>query len=81
MKDKHKTLVTFKRFDDGEIIAIFPTEKWDFSGNVASYMHIGQHGGASIDLLKELSDANAHERIDLKKELESIGYNLLEATL
>jgi len=68
--------VQFKRFD-GAIIALFPNIKDGLKRNfIQSYMHVGQHGMASPELLNELEDANYNEYADLLKELISIGYKL-----
>lgn len=45
------TKVIFRKFRDGSVIALFPNIPWDNNGNIASYMHVGQHGGASLLLL------------------------------
>tara|TARA_R110001606_G_scaffold3931_2_gene18841 strand:+ start:2265 stop:2516 length:252 start_codon:yes stop_codon:yes gene_type:complete len=76
-------LVTFRKFPDGDVIALFPKNKAR-CGLVArngrqfimSYMHIGQHGSATDDLIDDLSIATANEYSDLKAELLSIGYEL-----
>ena len=74
------TLVTFRKFTDGDVIALFPKlfTGQDNQGNqfILSYIHIGQHGGASDDLIDDLSPATADEYSDLKAELTSIGYEL-----
>ena len=73
-------LVTFRKFTDGDVIALFPKllTGQDNQGNqfIMSYMHIGQHGDASDDLIDELSPETANEYSDLKTELTSIGYEL-----
>ena len=53
-KDKFKTDVIFriwnnKKFAGDHILALFPHEVCDFNGNVTSYIHIGQHGGANYN--------------------------------
>lgn len=54
-----------------EIIAIFVGEDWDADGReVASYMHIGQHGGCEKALVKRLKFATEAEYAPLKQELE-----------
>lgn len=78
-KDTHKTRVIFRKFKKGgEIIALFPelpgTRAW--YADCASYMHIGQHGAASIDLASVTKKAEPHEIKPLAKELEGMGYNL-----
>jgi hypothetical protein len=71
-----KTKVIFRKFPSGEIIALFPEIAYDQYGYYCmSYMHIGQHNGASPDLLNTKL-AVVHEYADLKAELERIGYNL-----
>lgn len=71
------TPVIFRKFKDGEVIALFPALAGD--GDIStccSYMHIGQHGSASIDLGKRIPLASRKEYLPLKKELEGKGYNL-----
>ena len=68
--------VSFHKFADGEVIALFPNIEWDMQGNITSYMHIGQHGSASPDLLTELEKATPDEFQELLRELERIGYKL-----
>lgn len=69
--------VIFRKFPNGEIIALFPYEPvtadcW----NCGSYMHIGQHGAASQNLVNDTKLATTAEYANLKKELEDIGYAL-----
>jgi hypothetical protein len=71
---ENKTRVFFKVFN-GEILALFPEEIVDQSGNIQSYQHIGQHGAASPEL-KYCRNASPNEYRALKQELESIGYIL-----
>ncbi len=74
------TLVTFRKFPEGDVIALFPKllEGQDIHSNqfILSYMHIGQHGSAIDDLIDDLSPATSDEYSDLKAELTSIGYEL-----
>lgn len=73
---KTGTTVVFRKFDDGEVIALFPNEKWDIDGReIASYMHYGQHGGASPELIRKLKKATLKEYKDLYDELVMIGYD------
>lgn len=68
------TRVTFK-MSDGEPVAFL----WDVEaniGNVMSYMHVGQHGEASLDFYNDCELATVEEYSKLKQELESIGYML-----
>lgn len=69
-----KTKVKF-RILGGEVIAFFPGEKWDYNGLITSYMHIGQHGGASPSLMRN-KKATPEEYAPLLAELTSIGYDL-----
>ena len=72
-----KVNVAFRKFDDGEVIAIFPSifpVPQNSTKEVLSYMHIGQHAMASESLVNELEKASKEEYTPLKKELETIGY-------
>lgn len=74
-----KVNVAFRKFDDGEVIAIFPNiypVAENSTANVLSYMHVGQHGMASECLVNELEKASKEEYTPLKKELEMIGYSI-----
>lgn len=66
--------VTFRKFPDGDIIALFPEMKT--GKKISSYMHVGQHSEASPELLQDLEAATPEEYKDLEIELECIGYNL-----
>ena len=77
MQDKHKTKVIFRKFKDGEVIALFPElQANDNHAHCQSYMHVGQHGSANYDVNAKNKLATESEYKDLKEELESIGYNL-----
>ena len=67
--------VIFKLIDNS-VIALFPDLVWDSKGSIASYMHIGQHGGANPQLIKDYPDASIEQFQDLKNELINIGYEL-----
>jgi hypothetical protein len=76
-KDNYKTKVVFRKFKNGEIIALFPYEIINRKWNCNSYMHLGQHGEADYHgLITVAKLAKENEYIELKNELESIGYNL-----
>jgi hypothetical protein len=77
-KDKNITHVIFRRFKEGDIIALFPYDQWDKEGlYCGSYMHIGQHSGADYNgLIQATKPAKECEYDALKSELEGIGYNL-----
>ena len=77
IQDTYKTKVVFRKFPDGEIIALFPElHNYMESWLIESYIHIGQHGAASYHVVSETKLATPNEYADLKDELESIGYNL-----
>lgn len=76
MQKEKSTTVIFRRFKDGEIIALFPYEIVTKRGEIQSYMHIGQHGGADPFIIHETKLASPIEYADLQRELESIGYVL-----
>lgn len=78
-----KTRVVFRKWkSNGDIIALFPDLNHKNGaanmGRIMSYMHVGQHGEASVGLLNspKLAKATQEEAADLKAELESIGYIL-----
>lgn len=66
------TRVIFK-MSDGECVA-FLLDCPANLGNVLSYMHIGQHGEASIEFFNDCKLATEGEYKDLLVELWSIGY-------
>ena len=37
------TKVVFRKFKDGEVIAVFPEVSWNYV-HLMSYQHVGQHG-------------------------------------
>ncbi len=77
-KDKEKNKVVFRKFKDGDIIALFPELEAGANqkGECMSYMHIGQHSGAAYALVYDTKPAKKEEYADLLAELEDIGYNL-----
>lgn len=89
-KDKEATTVIFRRFKpskykdsyspnyakDNAVIALFPYEIETKQGYVSSYMHVGQHSSASLDIIQDTVLAQPSEYADLQKELEGIGYVL-----
>ena len=71
-----KTIVIFRKFKEGDILALFPFE--EHNGPLCvSYQHIGQHSGADyghcIDITRP---AKPEEYEPLRRELVSIGYDL-----
>lgn len=76
MGDLIKVNVVFRKFPEGDIIALFINVPGDNNGNILSYQHTGQHGAAHPDLVTDLEAATPEEYKDLQKELETIGYDL-----
>lgn len=73
MKNKDKTVVVFRKYKDGGIIALFPMIAYDAKKyTIESYMRIGQHCAAWYDeVLKHTKLATAEEYASLKEELEN----------
>lgn len=63
-----------------DLFAFFPDENYNYNlyGNDSKvcYAHFGQHSSCHIAYAKESRPATEEEYSDLKKELESIGYEL-----
>ena len=73
-----KTKVIFRKFEEGDIIALFPelVGTNDIS-TCMSYQHVGQHGAASVDLVYDTKPATPSEYKDLYDELTNmVGYDL-----
>lgn len=70
-----KTKVIFRKFKNGEIIALFPELK-EGRGLILSYMHIGQHGDASPEIVRDTKPATREQFTPLYNELTDIGYRL-----
>ena len=75
-KQKETVQVIFRRFKDGEILALFPYESTSGCDLVMSYQHIGQHSGADPLLVHDTNPATPEQYANLKRELEGIGYSL-----
>lgn len=77
-KDTYITDITFRKFKDGQVIALMPHEVADHKGNVNSYMHVGQHSGADYNhVVSDTKLAKPNEYADLLNELEkAFGYNI-----
>jgi len=76
--DTETAIVIFRRIPgkDGEVIALFPCLPGTNDPNTClSYMHTGQHGGATASQ-HGWPRATPEEYAPLKKELEAIGYVL-----
>jgi hypothetical protein len=75
---KEKTVVIFRKYPDGEVIALFPEIPHDrFGVTCSSYMHNGQHGAADcVGVDRQTKPASPKEYASLKRELTGIGYAL-----
>ena len=73
IKDEHTTKMAFRKFNDGDVIALFIDEP-EGGSTCQSYMHVGQHGPASESLFDELQPASEQEYTALKEELTGMGY-------
>jgi hypothetical protein len=71
-----KIKVNFRKYSDGDIVALFPTIPWG-RDTCTSYMHIGQHGDADYDYcLMQTKPATKEEYTELYDELIESGYEL-----
>jgi hypothetical protein len=70
--------VIFRKFPDGDIIALFPEIAVDNTGyKCESYMHVGQHGAADTEIVRNTKLATPDEYAVLQDELERVvGYDL-----
>lgn len=73
-----KTKVVFRRYPDGQIIALFPEEPGDQAPyTCSSYMHVGQHSSADPQgVVSQTTLAEPRQYGRLKAELEGLGYDL-----
>ena len=71
-----KTLVVFRVFKKGDVIALFPEIPGDCTGRYCeSYQHIGQHGSADYDGLMSITrPATLDEYASLAGELQGAPY-------
>lgn len=75
-QDTEFTDVIF-RLLEGQVIALFPGLCGDYDINTClSYQHVGQHGAASLGLLKNRATrpAKPDQYAPLLRELEQLGY-------
>lgn len=76
-QDKHTTEVIFRKYKDGEIIALFPYLIDNRFGTCQSYMHLGQHSGATLSIIDSTKLATEIEYKNLHSELiNQVGYKL-----
>ena len=72
------TRAVFRKYPDGQIIALFPDIPWSEDGSVTSYMHVGQHGAAYYkQVIDSTTPASEEDYSALLAELETIGYDNL----
>lgn len=76
------TRIVFRTFisgvSKGEVIALFIDDEWQY-GEIASYMHIGQHSGANYNHIMAMTRrATPEEYAPLADELHRIGYTNIE---
>lgn len=73
---KEPTLTIFRKYKDGDVIALFPEMSWG-NGCCGSYMRVGQHGGADYQHVMGMTKkASPFLYENLKQELERMGYLL-----
>jgi len=73
-----ETVVIFRRWTGKHrgILALFPLDDCG-NGHCGSYEHVGQHSGADYAAcIAATRPAQPAEYVDLKRELEGIGYKL-----
>lgn len=71
-EDNEITEVIFRKFPEGDVIALFPYEISNWKGDIMSYQHVGQHGDCDYNLIVSKTKlATPEEYADLKKELET----------
>lgn len=71
------TKVIFRKFKDGEVIALFPELPGSMSlSHCQSYMHIGQHGTSSTSIYYDTKPVKPIDYMCLKTELWSLGYRV-----
>jgi hypothetical protein len=63
--------VCFRKFDNGDVIALFP-DQWESASACMSYMLVGQHGGADRQLLLTLDRAMPDEYEPVLREITDI---------
>lgn len=71
------TKVIFRKFKEGDVIALFPQFLGDnnYNSTCLSYQHLGQHGTADIGIVSDTDLCTPDEYHDLLEELIYIGYD------
>lgn len=76
MNTREDIRAVFRKFSDGDIIALFPDVE-NSPGLIMSYMHLGQHSGADyLGVMSETVPASPKEYTPMLNELTRIGYNV-----
>lgn len=72
------TIVQFRVFPDGDVIAIFPGVEYSRADHhCLSYMHVGQHAACDAQgVIRSTKPATLEQSAPLRRELESRGYVL-----
>ena len=71
-----ETPVIFRKYRDGEVVALFPAMPGGRYGECMSYVHFGQHGAADYGhVIRTTRPVRAGECEDLRAELVAIGYD------
>lgn len=72
--------VLFRKYSDGEIVAVFPEIPADAQGwSCTAYSRVGQHGGANASrVVADTKAAKEGEYAELLAELGRIGYTRLK---
>jgi len=74
-KNKMTTPVIFRKFKEGDVIALFPTIPHSWKYDFTCYQHIGQHSGCEGIITELTKLCKPEEYRDLLEELISIGYD------
>ena len=70
------TKVIFRKYADGEVIAVMPLTFDDVAGyKYICYQHVGQHGSCCHSIIGATYPAKPEDYASLQKELESEPYN------
>ena len=70
--------VIFRKWSNGDVIALFPDYEHGSRDLVMSYQNIGQHSEASYSgVVEQTKLASEEEYRDLLEELKGIGYELV----
>ena len=71
------TKVIFRKFKDGDVIAVFPEVSYNYV-HIMSYQHDGQHGDCVPWIAQFTKLAKPEEYAPLLAELKAIGYTDLQ---